>query len=202
MKNILLICFLALSLKGISQNKKTSNLETITLGGGCYWCVEAVYENLDGVKSVVSGFSGGTVPNPTYEEVCTGETGHAEVVQITYDKTVTDINEIFKVFFTVHDPTTLNRQGADVGTQYRSVIFYKNAEQKKAAESIIAELNKAKVYKNPIVTKVEPLKAFYKAEDYHQNYYANNKNQPYCKMVIQPKLEKFEKVFKDKIKKK
>lgn len=201
MKNILLIYLFALSLNGISQNKK-ANLETITLGGGCYWCVEAVYENLDGVKSVVSGFSGGKVANPTYEEVCTGETGHAEVVQITYDKNVTDINEIFKVFFTVHDPTTLNRQGADVGTQYRSVIFYKNEEQKKAAQSIIAELNKAKVYNNPIVTKVEPFKVFYKAEDYHQNYYSNNKNQPYCKMVIQPKLEKFEKVFKDKLKKK
>ncbi|MTH17580.1 peptide-methionine (S)-S-oxide reductase MsrA [Flavobacterium sp. LC2016-01] len=202
MKNLLLICLFTLSLNGFSQNKKASNLETITLGGGCYWCVEAVYENLDGVKSVVSGFSGGNVPNPTYEEVCTGETGHAEVVQITYDKNVTDINEIFKVFFTVHDPTTLNRQGADVGTQYRSVIFYKNDEQRKAAQSIIAELNKAKVYSNPIVTKVEPFKAFYKAEDYHQNYYANNKNQPYCKMVIQPKIEKFEKVFKDKLKKK
>jgi len=202
MKNIFLMCLLALSLNGFSQNKKASNLETITLGGGCYWCVEAVYENLDGVKSVVSGFSGGKVANPTYEEVCTGETGHAEVVQITYDKTVTDINEIFKVFFTVHDPTTLNRQGADVGTQYRSVIFYKNAEQKKAAESIISELNKAKVYKSPIVTKVEPFKAFYKADEDHQNYYANNKNQPYCRMVIQPKLEKFEKVFKDKLKKK
>ncbi|SHG57577.1 peptide-methionine (S)-S-oxide reductase MsrA [Flavobacterium johnsoniae] len=201
MKNILLICLLALSLNGISQNKK-ANLETITLGGGCYWCVEAVYENLDGVKSVVSGFSGGKTANPSYEEVCTGTTGHAEVVQITYDKNITDINEIFKVFFTVHDPTTLNRQGADVGTQYRSVIFYKNDEQKKATESIIAELNKAKVYNNPIVTKVEPFKVFYKAEDYHQNYYANNKNQPYCKMVIQPKLEKFEKVFKDKLKKK
>lgn len=201
MKNILLICLFALSLNGFSQNKK-ANLETITLGGGCYWCVEAVYENLDGVKSVVSGFSGGKVANPTYEEVSTGETGHAEVVQITYDKNVTDINEIFKVFFTVHDPTTLNRQGADVGTQYRSVIFYKNEEQKKAAQSIIADLNKAKVYNNPIVTKVEPFKAFYKAEDYHQNYYANNKNQPYCKMVIQPKIEKFEKVFKDKLKKK
>lgn len=201
MKNILLICLLALSLNGISQNKK-ANLETITLGGGCYWCVEAVYENLDGVKSVLSGFSGGKVANPSYEEVCTGTTGHAEVVQITYDKNITDINEIFKVFFTVHDPTTLNRQGADVGTQYRSVIFYKNDEQKKAAESIIAELNKAKVYNSPIVTKVEPFKVFYKAEDYHQNYYANNKNQPYCKMVIQPKLEKFEKVFKDKLKKK
>ena len=202
MKNILLICLFALSLNGFSQNKKPSNLETITLGGGCYWCVEAVYENLDGVKSVVSGFSGGKVANPTYEEVCTGTTGHAEVVQITYDKNVTDINEIFKVFFTVHDPTTLNRQGADVGTQYRSVIFYKNEDQKKAAQSIIAELNKAKVYNNPIVTKVEPFKVFYKAEDYHQNYYANNKSQPYCKMVIQPKIEKFEKVFKDKLKKK
>lgn len=205
MKNIFLIAILALSLNGFAQNtktKNTSNLETITLGGGCYWCVEAVYENLDGVKSVVSGFSGGKVANPTYEEVCTGTTGHAEVVQITYDKTKTDINEIFQVFFTVHDPTTLNRQGADIGTQYRSVIFYKNAEQKNAAESIIAELNKAKVYNSPIVTKVEPFKAFYKAEDYHQNYYANNKNQPYCKMVIQPKIEKFEKVFKDKLKKK
>jgi peptide-methionine (S)-S-oxide reductase len=205
MKNIFLIAIFALSLNGFAQNTKTksaSNLETITLGGGCYWCVEAVYENLDGVKSVVSGFSGGKVANPTYEEVCTGTTGHAEVVQITYDKTKTDINEIFQVFFTVHDPTTLNRQGADVGTQYRSVIFYKNAEQKNAAESIIAELNKAKIYNSPIVTKVEPFKVFYKAEDYHQNYYANNKSQPYCKMVIQPKIEKFEKVFKDKLKKK
>ncbi|MFQ6601668.1 peptide-methionine (S)-S-oxide reductase MsrA [Flavobacterium sp. C3NV] len=205
MKNIFLIAIFALSLNGFAQNTKTksaSNLETITLGGGCYWCVEAVYENLDGVKSVVSGFSGGKVANPTYEEVCTGTTGHAEVVQITYDKTKTDINEIFQVFFTVHDPTTLNRQGADVGTQYRSVIFYKNEEQKKAAQSIIAELNKAKVYNSPIVTKVEPFKVFYKAEDYHQNYYANNKSQPYCKMVIQPKIEKFEKVFKDKLKKK
>ena len=202
MKNTILICLFALSLNGFSQTKKSSNLETITLGGGCYWCVEAVYEDLNGVKSVISGFSGGNVANPTYEEVCTGETGHAEVVQITYDKNVTDINEIFKVFFTVHDPTTLNRQGADVGTQYRSVIFYKNDAQKKAAQSIIAELNKAKVYSSPIVTKVEPFKKFYKAEDYHQNYYANNKNQPYCKMVIQPKIEKFEKVFKDKLKKK
>ncbi|MRX38691.1 peptide-methionine (S)-S-oxide reductase MsrA [Flavobacterium sp. LC2016-23] len=205
MKNIFLIGILVLSLSGFAQDntaKKTSKYETITLGGGCYWCVEAVYENLNGVKSVVSGFSGGKVANPTYEEVCTGTTGHAEVVQITYDKTVTDINEIFKVFFTVHDPTTLNRQGADVGTQYRSVIFYQNAEQKKAAESIIAELNKAKVYDSPIVTKVEPFSKFYKAEDYHQNYYANNKNQPYCKMVIQPKIEKFEKVFKTKLKKK
>ena len=202
MKNTILILLCAFSLSGFAQTKKASNLETITVGGGCYWCVEAVYENLNGVKSVVSGFSGGKVANPTYEEVCTGTTGHAEVVQITYDKNVTNINEIFQVFFTVHDPTTLNRQGADVGTQYRSVIFYKNEEQKKAAQSIIAELNKAKVYDSPIVTKVEPFTKFYKAEDYHQNYYANNKNQPYCKMVIQPKMAKFEKVFKDKLKKK
>ena len=202
MKNTIAICLLLISLLGFGQGKKTSNIETITLGGGCYWCVEAVYENLNGVKSVVSGFSGGKTANPTYEEVTTGTTGHAEVVQITYDNTITDINEIYKVFFTVHDPTTLNRQGTDIGTQYRSVIFYKNEEQKKAAQSIINELNKAKVYTSPIVTKVEPFTKFYKADDYHQNYYANNKNQPYCKMVIQPKIEKFEKVFKSKLKKK
>lgn len=177
-----------------------SNFETITLGGGCYWCVEAVYENLKGVKSVVSGFSGGKNANPSYEEVCSGTTGHAEVVQITFDKNVTNLDEIFKVFFTVHDPTTLNQQGADKGTQYRSVIFYANEEQKQEAQSIISELNKAKVYQNPIVTTIEPFTKFYKAEDYHQNYYANNKNQPYCQLVIQPKIEKFEKVFKDKLK--
>jgi peptide-methionine (S)-S-oxide reductase len=178
------------------------NFETITLGGGCYWCVEAVYENLKGVKSVVSGFSGGKNANPSYEEVCSGTTGHAEVVQITFDKNVTNLDEIFKVFFTVHDPTTLNRQGADKGTQYRSVIFYNNDEQKKEAQSIIAELKNAKVYDNPIVTTLEPYTKFYKADDYHQNYYANNKSQPYCQMVIQPKIEKFEKVFKDKLKNK
>ena len=179
-----------------------NNLETITLAGGCYWCVEAVYENLNGVKSAVSGFAGGTKPNPTYYEVGGGDTGYAEVVQITYDKTVTNLDEIFKVFFTVHDPTTLNRQGADVGTQYRSAIFYKNETEKKAAQSIIAALQKAKVYDKPIVTKLEPLTKFYKAENHHQDYYVNNKNEPYCQMVIQPKMEKFEKVFKDKLKKK
>ena len=205
MKNTIILLLFALSLSGLAQESKTkknSKLETITLGGGCYWCVEAVYENLNGVKSVISGFSGGKVINPTYEQVCTGKTGHAEVIQITFDKNVTDINEIFKVFFTVHDPTTLNTQGADVGTQYRSVIFYKNEDQKKAAQSIIAKLNKAKVYEDPIVTKTEPFTKFYKANDYHQNYYADNKNQPYCKMVIQPKIEKFEKVFKSKLKNK
>ena len=183
------------------ENNSTSQLETITLGGGCYWCVEAVYEKLDGVKSVVSGFAGGKNANPTYEEVCSGTTGHAEVVQITYDKTKTNLDEIFKVFFTVHDPTTLNRQGADVGTQYRSVIFYANEEQKKEAHSIIDELTAKEVYPNPIVTTLEPLTQFYIAEDYHQNYYQNNKSQPYCQMVIQPKIEKFEKVFKDRLKK-
>jgi peptide methionine sulfoxide reductase msrA/msrB len=186
----------------VTSTTNNGNIETIILGGGCYWCVEAVYDNLQGVEKVVSGFAGGKVENPSYEEVCTGRTGAAEVVQITYDKTKTDLDEIFKVFFTVHDPTTLNRQGADVGTQYRSVIFYKNEEQKKAAESIIAELNNAKVYSGKIVTSLEPFKAFYKAEDYHQNYYQNNKNQPYCEMVIQPKIEKFEKIFKDRLKKK
>lgn len=181
---------------------KKSNLETIVLGGGCYWCVEAVYENLRGVTSVVSGFAGGTVANPSYEEVCSGKTGAAEVVEITYDKNITNLDEIFEVFFTVHDPTTLNRQGADVGTQYRSVIFYKNEEQKKAAESIIYQLNTSDVYANPVVTTLEPFTKFYKADDYHQDYYKNNKNKTYCQMVIQPKLEKFEKVFKDRLKEK
>lgn len=204
-KIIILACVLFTGILFSQNNTKTkkmtqSNFETITLGGGCYWCVEAVYENLKGVKSVVSGFSGGKILNPSYEEVCSGTTGHAEVVQITFDKNVTSLDEIFKVFFTVHDPTTLNRQGADKGTQYRSVIFYNDEEQKKEAQSIIAELKHAKVYENPIVTTLEPFTKFYKAEDYHQNYYANNKSQPYCQMVIQPKLEKFEKVFKDKLK--
>jgi peptide methionine sulfoxide reductase msrA/msrB len=194
-------CMNAISLDFVPEvTANKDNTETIVLGGGCYWCVEAVYEKLDGVEKVVSGFAGGKVENPSYEEVCSGTTGAAEVVEITYDKTKTNLDEIFQVFFTVHDPTTLNRQGADVGTQYRSAIFYKNEEQKKAAESIIAELNK-EVFNNKIVTTLEPFKAFYKAKDYHQNYYENNKNQPYCQMVIQPKLEKFEKVFKERLKK-
>lgn len=179
----------------------TSKTETIVLGGGCYWCVEAVYENLKGVQTVQSGFAGGTVENPSYEQVCRGNTGAAEVVEITYDPEITNLDEIFKVFFTVHDPTTLNSQGADVGTQYRSVIFYKNENQKQAATSIISQLNSEKVYSSPIVTTLEPFTKFYKAADYHQNYYENNKNEMYCKMVIQPKIEKFEKVFKDRLKK-
>jgi peptide-methionine (S)-S-oxide reductase len=204
MKNLFLICLLtSISMFGQNATKAAKpNFDTITLAGGCYWCVEAVYENLNGVKSAVSGFAGGKNANPSYEDVSTGRTGYAEVVQITYDKNTTSLDEIFKVFFTVHDPTTLNRQGADVGTQYRSAIFYKNQEQKMAAQKIIAALTKAKIYDSPIVTTLEPLTKFYKAEDYHQNYYANNKNQPYCQMVIQPKMEKFEKLFKDRLKKK
>ena len=178
------------------------NLDTIVLAGGCYWCVEAVYEQLDGVVSAVSGYAGGTKLNPSYEDVSTGKTGYAEAVQITYDKTKTNLDEIFKIFFTVHDPTTLNRQGADVGTQYRSAIFYKNEKEKLAAESIIKALSKGDAFENPIVTSIEKLTKFYKAEDYHQDYYQNNKSQPYCRMVIQPKMEKFEKVFKDRLKKK
>lgn len=181
--------------------EKKGAYKTITLGGGCYWCVEAVYDNLKGVQSVVSGYTGGRNENPTYEEVCSGTTGHAEVVQITYDPKQTNTDEIFKVFFTVHDPTTLNRQGADVGTQYRSVIFYTNEKEKQEAQNVIASLETAQVYNNPVVTTIEPLTQFYKAEDYHQDYYNNNKNQPYCKMVIQPKIEKFEKLFKSRLKK-
>ena len=207
MKKIFLVFALA-TFSMFGQNKvtdkktKPSNFDSITLAGGCYWCVEAIYENLNGVKSVVSGYAGGKLPNPTYEQVSTGETGHAEVVQITYDKNVTNLDEIFNVFFTVHDPTTLNRQGADVGTQYRSAIFYKNEEQKKAAQSLINALTKGKIYDSPIVTTLEPLSQFYKAENYQQNYYANNQSQPYCKLVIQPKIEKFEKLFKDRLKNK
>lgn len=195
-------CMNAISLDFVPDEIATNsgNSETIVLGGGCFWCVEAVYENLDGVSKVVSGYAGGSVENPSYEEVCTGRTGAAEVIEITYDKTKTNLDEIFKVFFTVHDPTTLNRQGADVGTQYRSVIFYKNENEKKAAQDLIKDLNK-EVFDNKIVTTLEPLKKFYKAEEYHQGYYENNKNKPYCQMVIQPKIEKFEKVFKDRLKK-
>lgn len=186
-----------------AQNPEESGkTDTLTLGGGCYWCVEAVYQRLDGVIHVESGFSGGKVKNPTYREVCSGTTGHAEVVQITFDPTKTSIDEILKVFFTVHDPTTLNRQGADVGTQYRSVIFYRNNEQFEIAKSIIDALNNERVYSSKVVTELAPLDVFYKAEDYHQDYYNQNSEAGYCRMVIQPKIEKFEKLFKDRLKEK
>jgi methionine-S-sulfoxide reductase len=181
------------------QNQLTAN-DTIVLGGGCYWCVEAVYERLDGVVEVVSGYSGGKNENPSYEQVCGGKTGHAEVIRIAFDSTKTSILEILKVFFTVHDPTTLNRQGADVGTQYRSVIFYSSLKQKTIAEELISALNKEKVYTSKIVTEVSSLGVFYIAEDYHQDYYERNKEQGYCRMVIQPKIEKFEKVFGERMK--
>lgn len=177
-------------------------LETITLGGGCFWCIEAVFDGLDGVISAESGYSGGSVQNPTYEEVSTGKTGFAEAVQIKYDPSKTNLDEIFKVFFTVHDPTQLNRQGADKGSQYRSVIFYANESQKRIATDIITKLNSSGAYDSKIVTTLEPYKGFTKAESYHQNYYENNKSKSYCQYVIQPKLEKFEKVFKDRLKKK
>ena len=182
-----------------AQNQLIAN-DTIVLGGGCYWCVEAVYERLDGVVEVVSGYSGGKTVNPSYEQVCTGKTGHAEVIRIAFDSTKTSILEILKVFFTVHDPTTLNRQGADVGTQYRSVIFYRNSLQKSIAEELIAALNKEKIYPSKIVTEVSSLNTFYIAEDYHQNYYERNKEQGYCRLVIQPKIEKFEKDFGERMK--
>lgn len=182
-----------------AQNQLKAN-DTIVLGGGCYWCVEAVYERLDGVVEVVSGYSGGKNENPSYEQVCGGKTGHAEVIRIAFDSTKTSILEILKVFFTVHDPTTLNRQGADVGTQYRSVIFYSSLKQKTIAEELISALNKEKVYTSKIVTEVSSLGVFYIAEDYHQDYYERNKEQGYCRMVIQPKIEKFEKVFGERMK--
>lgn len=200
MKKILyLIALLPAVLFGQQAKPK---LETITLGGGCFWCIEAVFDGLDGVISAESGYSGGIVQNPTYEEVSTGRTGFAEAVQIKYDPSKTNLDEIFKVFFTVHDPTQLNRQGADKGSQYRSVIFYANESQKRIATDIISKLNSGEAYDSKIVTTLEPYKGFTKAENYHQNYYENNKSKSYCQYVIQPKLEKFEKVFKDRLKKK
>ncbi|NWG09446.1 MAG: peptide-methionine (S)-S-oxide reductase MsrA [Nitrososphaerales archaeon] len=163
-------------------------LEKATFGAGCFWCVEAVFQRIKGVKSVVSGFSGGTVENPTYEEVCSGKTGHAEVVQITFDPKIVSYGELLEVFWIAHDSTSLNRQGPDVGTQYRSVIFYHNEEQKRIAERSKAEV--AKKFDKPIVTEIKPLNNFYKAEGYHQDYYNRNRNAPYCQLVIHPKLEK------------
>jgi len=164
-------------------------------GGGCFWCTEAVFDELRGVKSVVSGYAGGSTKNPTYEKVCGGGTGHAEVIKIDFDPTEIAFKDLLTVFFATHDPTTLNRQGNDVGTQYRSAIFYANEEQKREAEAFIKELNDSKVFGNPVVTTLEPLGEFYEAEDYHQKYYANNPYQPYCQYMIPPKLNKLHKQF-------
>ena len=177
------------------------NLETATLAGGCFWCTEAVYLELKGVVDVKPGYSGGHIENPTYKEVCTGTTGHAESVEITFDSDVVSFGDILEVFFMTHDPTTLNRQGNDVGPQYRSVIFYHNEKQKEVAEKAIRLFTEEKVYDRPIVTEVVPFKKFYVAEDYHQNYYNRNKSQGYCQYIITPKLEKFRKIFKDQLKK-
>jgi peptide-methionine (S)-S-oxide reductase len=190
-----------------SQNTKkrtkmiNDNYEVATLGAGCFWCVEAVFMRLNGVEKVESGYSGGKISNPTYREVSSGLTGHAEVVQVTFDPNVIKFAKILEVFFKTHNPTTLNRQGADVGTQYRSAIFYHSNEQKKVAEEVKEMLDKAKVWDDPIVTEISPFSKFYIAEDYHQNYLENNKKQPYCQMVILPKIEKFEKHFGDYLKK-
>jgi len=179
---------------------QNSNLKKATFGSGCFWCTEAVFERVDGVHSVVSGYAGGNVENPTYEQICSGSTGHAEVTQITYDPHITTYDELLQIFWKTHDPTTLNRQGNDVGPQYRSVIFFHDDEQKQLAEKYKVDLNASGAWKDPIVTEISPHTVFYKAEDYHQNYYVNNPNQGYCSFIIAPKLEKFEKVFKEKLK--
>ena len=175
--------------------------EVATLAGGCFWCLEAVFDDLRGVESVESGYMGGQVPNPTYRQVCTGTTGHAEVVRVTFDSRAVSFREILEVFFTIHDPTTLNRQGADVGTQYRSAIFYHSPEQKEAAERLIAELDAEQIWDAPIVTEVAPAGEFYVAEDYHQEYFAQNPSQPYCRAVVAPKVAKVRQKFLGKLKK-
>jgi len=204
-----IIVILIVSLINIhAQNSKkmtlnttyNNSIATATFAGGCFWCTEAIFHELDGVKSVVSGFTGGTVKNPAYREVVTGRTGHAEAIRITYDPNKISYKELLAVFFSTHNPTTLNRQGYDEGTQYRSAIFYHNESQKKEAELEIATLTAAKVFDSEIVTEVKPFNVFYLAEDYHQDYYSNNKSQPYCQNVINPKLQKFLKKYHSKIK--
>lgn len=181
----------------MSDNQKL--LETATLGGGCFWCLEAVYVELRGVEKVVSGYAGGHVKNPTYREVCSGSTGHAEVVQVTFDPAVISFADILRVFFTIHDPTTLNRQGADVGTQYRSIILYHNETQKQTAIDVMNEVGAQGIWQNPLVTELAPLDVFYPAEEYHQNYFARNPMQPYCQVVIAPKVAKFRKQYFERL---
>jgi peptide-methionine (S)-S-oxide reductase len=178
----------------------SSNIDTVTFGAGCFWCVEAIFQRLNGVISVKSGYSGGGVKNPSYREVCGGNTGHAEVCQVVYDKNKISFDELLEVFWKTHDPTTMNRQGNDVGTQYRSAVFYHTEEQKQLAEKYKKALNDAKAYPDPVITEITPFTNFYPAEDYHQDYFNLNGSEPYCKFVIQPKVDKLEKVFKDKLK--
>jgi peptide-methionine (S)-S-oxide reductase len=196
-KWMIAILLITITNVGFTMNE---GLEKATLGGGCFWCTEAVYQQLKGVVSVSPGYSGGHIKNPTYEEVCQGTTGHAEVVQISFNPSEVSFDEILEVFFEVHDPTTLNRQGADVGTQYRSVIFYHSEEQKQAAIKAIEVLNISKLLPKPVVTEVTPFTQFYEAEGYHKNYFNRNQNQPYCRMVVSPKVQKFRKLFKEHLK--
>ena len=184
------------------ESTAATTTATATLANGCFWCTEAIFEQLDGVISATSGYTDGQVKNPTYKQVCTGETGHAEALQIVYDPAKISFDELLEVFWETHDPTTLNRQGGDVGTQYRSGIYFHNEEQKLKAEKYKAELDKSGAFNNPVVTEIKPFSEFYAAENYHQQYYENNgNNNPYCSMVIRPKVDKFRKVFKDKLKK-
>jgi len=184
----------------MSDSLRAGPRERATLGGGCFWCLEAVYDQMKGVESVESGYMGGANPDPSYEEVCTGRSGHAEVVQLAFDPAIVSFREILEVFFVIHDPTTLNQQGNDVGTQYRSAIFYHSPEQKKVAEELIAELTKQQLYNRPIVTELVPAVRFYEAEEYHQEYFARNPFQPYCSYVVGPKLAKFRTSFASKLK--
>ena len=182
------------------ENNGSSHTEVATLGGGCFWCLEAVYQELRGVEKVESGYSGGDVPHPTYRQVCSETTGHAEVVQVTFDPDEVSYRDILDVYFTIHDPTTLNRQGADVGTQYRSAIFYHTEDQKRVAEEAISDLQTEGIWNNPIVTEVVPFDEFYVAEDYHQDYFRNNGFQPYCQVIIAPKVAKFRKEHLERLK--
>jgi peptide-methionine (S)-S-oxide reductase len=187
--------------KDLRGSPRSSTGEVASLAGGCFWCLEAVFDELKGVESVESGYSGGTVANPTYAQVCDGDTGHAEVTQVTFDPAVLSFADLLRVFFAIHDPTTLNRQGNDVGTQYRSAIFYHNEEQKKVAGQVIQEITAADIWTNSIVTEVIPFDKFYPAEDYHQEYFVHNRIQPYCQFVIAPKVAKFRKQFVEQLKK-
>lgn len=200
---LILFCFTSLALLAQTIKPKTMNeeLEVATLGSGCFWCTEAFFLKLNGVESVVSGYSGGKVKNPSYREICTGLTGHAEVIQVKFNPKVISFEEILEVFWNTHDPTTLNKQGADEGTQYRSAVFYHSEEQKKIADQYQSQLDKSGAYKNRIVTEITPFSVFYPAEDYHQNYYSLNPNQGYCQYVIRPKVEKFNKQYASKLKK-
>jgi len=200
-KSLIIFTLLLITMNTMGFSKDKSKMETATFGAGCFWCVEAIFERVNGVIKVESGYAGGHVKNPDYKEVTSGTTGHAEVIQLSYDPELISFTALLEILFKTHDPTTLNRQGADVGTQYRSCILYHNENQKEIAQEVIDELDKAGIWKDPIVTTLEPFSEFYSAEQYHQEYFENNPNQGYCRLVIQPKVDKFEKLFSDFLKK-